>query len=107
MLQGININERIEFISKDDNSEPKTIFVLKPFSGVDMLNISQQFKDGRLILSGEEILTILEKSIVEIKNFSEAIPIKEIISRLPGTILGELITKIGIINNLTKEDQKN
>lgn len=107
MLKGIDVNQRIEFVSKEDKSDPKTVFVLRPFSGIEMVSMSQFFDEGKMVLSGEGILSFLEKSVVEIKNFKEGLSVKEILSQLSGVVLGELVNEISLINNLTGQDQKN
>lgn len=107
MLKGIDVNQRIEFVSKEDKSDPKTVFVLRPFSGIEMVSMSQFFDSGKMTLSGDGIVAFLEKSIVEVKNFKDGMSVKEIISQLSGAVLGELVNEIAAINNITGQDQKN
>lgn len=107
MLKGIDVNQRIEFVSKDDVSEPKTVFILRPFSGIEMVSMSQFFDSGKMALSGDGVVAFLEKAIVEIKNFKDGLSVKEAIQQLSGNVLGELVNEIASINNLTGQDQKN
>lgn len=99
MITGIDVNQRIEYVSKYDRSEPKTIFVLRPLSGIEML----QFSEGKQ----EDILNMLRKSIVEVKNYKDNTSIDEIVSSFSLPIVGELIQKVNIINNFTEQEAKN
>lgn len=94
MLKGIDVNQRIEFISKYDTSEPKTIFILKPLSSFEMMEL------GKL----ESIEFYLEKSIVEVKNFN-GLDIKGSLSAISVKVLGELIECINKINKLSDEEE--
>lgn len=96
MLKGLDITQKIEVVSDYDKSEPKTTFLIKPLSGLDMF-------------SGEDInvKTILLKSVVEIKNFKGKGSIEDILSSLPRKVITELIVKINEINTITDDDQKN
>ena len=58
MLKGIDINKRIEYISKEDKEEEKTVFVLKPLSGADMLSLTKFVDGNNMQLSGDDILAI-------------------------------------------------
>lgn len=107
MLKGIDVNERIEFVSKEDVSDPKTVFVFKLLSGAEMIGFSRFMEDGQLKLSGDNVIDFIDNSIVEIKNFSNDLPKRSVISSLPANILTELFTQISKINNLSKGDEKN
>ena len=100
MLEGIDVNQRVEFVSSKDNSEPKTIFVLKPLSGSEMLRVADS--------SGNygSLINLLLASVVEIKNFSTD-NIEEAINMLPSDILNEILTKINSINHISEQDAKN
>lgn len=96
MLKGIDVRQRIEFVSSQDTVEPKTVFVLKPLSSLDMST-----------LTGDNSLQVyLEKSIVEIKNF-ETQDVKEAIAMLDPKTFAELISKINEINRFDKAEEKN
>lgn len=95
MLKGIDVNQRIEFVSKFD-SEPKTIFVFQPISGIGMIE-----------LGGKSIVDILDKAIVEVKNFQPEQPKIDILKSLSISVVTELIEEATKINNITSQDAKN
>jgi hypothetical protein len=94
MLKGIDVNQRIEFVSKYDDTEPKTVFVLKPLSSLEMMTLG----------TNESIEFYLEKSIVEVKNFDNK-SVKEAISSVNVKVLGELIEQINRLNKLSDEQE--
>lgn len=102
MLRGIDIKQRIEYISPSDTSEPKTIFVLKPLSALEMLSFTQLNETDQ----SAAFAFFLQKSIVEIKNFDTS-DVKESIEMLPFALIGELMVEINKINNLSKAESKN
>ena len=100
MLQAIDINQRVKFVSRFDNSEPKTEFILKPLSGGDSLTIGAG--------GGENsIISMVAASIVEIKNFKGSDDTTEIVKSLSLNVLNELLEKVNSLNNVTEEDEKN
>ena len=107
MLKGIDINQRIEFSSKSDDSEPKTIFIFKPMSAEDMLNFAGDGDNGQLKLSGSKIFSFLEMSIVEIKNYEPVGTVASILRTLPPMVITELVQESASINKITGQDQKN
>ena len=107
MLKGINVNERIEFISKDDNSEPKTIFVFKPITGADMIKISEGANGSELKLTSEKIFALLELTICEIKNFEPQGSISDMLKSLQPLVLTELVNEAMSLNRMTGQDRKN
>lgn len=95
MLQGLNVNERIEFISKSDNSEPKTIFILRPLSGYESATKTTT-------------LEVLLTNIVEIKNMPEGhSDIETYIKSLDQSCFVELITRVNLLNRVTEQEAKN
>ena len=48
MLKGIDLSQRIEFSSKEDKGDQKTIFVIRPLSGVEMLDVAKHVDNGQL-----------------------------------------------------------
>lgn len=100
MLKGIDTRQRIEFISKKDTSEPKTIIVLKPLLSLDKLSIVSETDQKK------SILAYLKNSIVEVKNYHTQ-NVMETIESLSDDVLSELITEINKINNITAEETKN
>ena len=109
MLQGVDINQRIEFVSKEDKTDPKTVFILKPMSGSQMLDMSKYISGKDLQVSSEYINYMVETSIVEIKNpdITEATKIKEYINQLSSTVLLEVMIRVGEINNVSDDESKN
>ena len=107
MLQGIDLNQRVEY-SDDSDSEPKTIFVLRPLSGVEMIDLGGAVKtiDGKAVLSGLALYGIVEKSVVEIKNFGRDLPREEILKSLSPLSLGKLANRITELNNITADEKK-
>lgn len=106
MIKGIDLNQRIEYVSKTDNEETKTIFVFKPLSAESMLNFIGDGSGGELKLAGSKIFEFLEMSIVEIKNFQEGTVASQLRS-LPPMVIAELVQEAGSINKMTGQDQKN
>lgn len=100
MIKGIDVDQRIEVSLSSDQEEVKTIFVIKPLSGLEIMEFSNGTK--------EDIFNMIVKSIVEVKNFNpQGITTQEVIQRLEISDLGELINKINSINHITRQDQKN
>lgn len=106
MLKGIDVNQRIEFVSQYDTDEIKTIFVFKPITTEAMLELGGQTNNGELKLVGSKVFSFLEMTIAEIKNF-DGTSVSEILRILPPTVVAELVNEAGKINKLTGEDAKN
>jgi hypothetical protein len=105
MLKVIDVNQRIEFVSKYDNDEIKTVFVLKPLTGEDRANF---FDNGTATLSGTKLYDYLSSAVVEIKNIDGDGNIRsKLVSIKDDNVIAELVTKIGEMNNMTRQDQKN
>lgn len=95
MIQGIDVNQRIEFVSEKDSSEPKTVFIFKPLSGFEMLDV----QDG-----GLDLKRFIKRTIIEVKGVED----KDLfLESLPLSIVGELIKKANEVNKLTEEETKN
>lgn len=99
MLAGIDINQRIEFVSKFDKTEPKTKFVFRPLSGSDMFSIGSQ--------GDSFIIAALNKSIVSIENIPKGLEKEDYINSLQTEHLNELFEKFNDINNISDDDKKN
>lgn len=97
MIININESERVEFISQFDTTEPKTIFILKPLTGFEMMDFTN-LEDKNIML--DFIIT----SIVEIKNCNS--DKTEFVKSLSLNILSELLVFITNLNNLTQDDKK-
>ena len=107
MLEGINIDQRIPFVSEKDKEDPKTTFILKPLSGIEMLDFSVGDNNGIIQLNSKQIKRYLQKSIVEVQNYRDDYTIDQVIDSLPIEVLSEIFNKIIEINNLKKEEEKN
>ena len=112
MLTAINVAQRIEFSSPRDTGETKTIFILRPLSGLEMLEFRQFVKDGQINISGDYIVKLLNMSIVEVKNLNglenrDHMDIEKVLKILDIQIITELIAEIGKLNNLREQDRKN
>ncbi len=109
MLKGIDINQRVEFISTKDTDEPKTVFVLRPLTGSEMLDVSKYITDGKLSISGDFATYVLGNAIVEIKNpdLKEKEEIQTFIKKMTTFIITELISEVTRLNNLSDDEAKN
>lgn len=101
MLKGIDVDQRFEFSSKQDEGEDKTIFVFKPLSGLEMINLAPNMEN----MTGESIAKFLSTCIVEIKNFKDK-SVEESLEFLPSEVISELLEFAASLNNLTDEDKK-
>ena len=108
MLEGINLDQRIEYSCKGDH-EPKTVFVFKPLSGFEMLGLSSHFQGDQLTLNSGYIQEILGMSIIEIKHpdISSEGDVKRFISVQAIGVLTELTMKAMSVNHLMDEESKN
>lgn len=104
MLEGIDLNQRIEFVSSYDKLEPKTVFVLRPLSGVELLGLGGTIEGGKIKLTRDYILDLISKSLVEIKNSESGKTNQEMVESLNFLVLGELINRIADINSLKNEN---
>lgn len=102
MLKGIDIKQRIEFVSEKDTDEPKTVFVLRPLTSLEKLNFATASQENQS--AGLEMY--LRKSIVEVRNFHVS-EIGEVIDSLPPETLGEIMIELNKINELSKNETKN
>lgn len=100
MLQGVDKLEQIRFTSVHDEEEDKTVFVLRPLSGTELMRSTN--KDD----SFESLMNLLKISIVSIENFSTN-DVNEAIELLPSSVLTELLEQVNKLNHLTEDDQKN
>jgi hypothetical protein len=107
MITIIDVKQRIDFVSKFDTTEPKTVFVLRPLSGSELLEMSGSVENGEINITGRFMYSFLEKSIVEIKNGPEQMIVSEVIKGLSAGVISELVTLITKINHMTKDDEKN
>ncbi len=97
MLKGVDINSRFNFISSEDITEPKTIFILKPLSSFEMMTHSDLKSKG-------DLLELVKLSIESIQNIDAEKD--EFIESIPVKTLSEMVKYILEINNLTESDKK-
>lgn len=108
MIEGIDLNLRVEFVSKDDKADPKTVFVLRPLSGSEKINLSGFYSRGKLSLTGSYLLDVLRKCVVETKNPDlKNEELGEYLERLPSDIIVELGEKITDLVDVTDDERKN
>jgi hypothetical protein len=97
MINIIDINQRVEFISKVDTSEPKNVFVIRPLSGIEMMEYGN-------LGDKENLYKFLDAGITEVRN--TPVSKQDFIKSLPLDVLTELIIFMTNLNNLTPEDKK-
>lgn len=103
MITGIDVNQRVEFSISSDTEEPKTIFIARPLTASEMMSFSSDNRDAV-----EKTFGLLEKSIVEVRNYAQSDkPIKDILRTLPIIAINELSLKIAEINHLNDLERKN
>ena len=108
MIKGIDVNQRIEFSSVNDTDEVKTMFIFRPLTSGEMMNLVTDGEGNQVQLTGPKLFEFLAMAIVEIKNYSNSKDsIIETLKTLPMTVLTELIKESTRINNVTGADQKN
>lgn len=106
MIRGIDVNQRVEYVSQYDDGDTKTIFVLRPLTGEEKNNLSDENKEVKLV--GTKIFDFLEKCVVEIKNFPISGTVRQQLNAIGDErIIVELITECGKLNNMSRQDQKN
>lgn len=105
MLVGIDKNQRIEVTSKYDGTDPKTVFVFRPMTGAELVDLGQNGAEVKL--SGSSLIDFICKSLVEVMNFEGQTENRAIIESLPADVLAELVEKVVEINHLTKQEAKN
>lgn len=115
MLKGIDIAQRIEFTFSND-TDPKTVVVLRPLSGIEMAELSNFQEDGKVKVNSVYLSKMLLKTIVEIRNYPsegdsvssvEAEAIGKFINTLTVQHLGELMGELTKVNNLLGQEAKN
>jgi len=108
MLVCIDTSKRVEFVSSLDSTEPKTVFVLRPLTSSEMVNLSGHIKGGRIMATGDYMSALVRKAVVEIKNPDiSGEGVTEYLDTVPPQVLIELSTKIDELVSLTEQDQKN
>lgn len=107
MLKGISVNERVELVSEFDDSEPKTIFVIRPLNGEERQNFLNP-ADDKIHLVGTRLYDFLEIAVVEIRNYDLGTTVREkLVSLKDDRVITWLIKEAGKLNNMTEQDAKN
>lgn len=107
MIKGIDVNQRIEFVSKSDHEQEKTVFVFRPMTSIEMMDLASDAIDGSVQIKGAKIFDYLERCIVEIRNYQEGLTVRQAIETLPMTVLTELIKEMENINKISEQERKN
>lgn len=100
MLTGINIDQRIEFTCQEDQ-DPKTVFIFRPLSGSDIMNLRSLPQKTKI---GDYAIELLDMSIVEVVGVTDK---RKFLKSLESHILDELVSKFNDINNVKDDDKKN
>lgn len=98
MIIGVDLKQRVEFISSQDISEPKTVFIFKPLSGFEMMG----FMD--LSENNSKMFDYLNACIESIQNAEGSK--EEYLKSLPIKVIAELLNKALEVNNLSVADKK-
>ena len=104
MIKGIDINQRIEFVSKYDTDEVKTVFIFRPLKASEMMDVIGA--EASVALKGNKIIDYLDMAICEIKNadFQDK---RTFLDSLNSLIISELVTQASVLNNMTTQEIKN
>ncbi len=108
MLQGLSTEQRIEFVSKEDKSDPKTVVVLKPLSGMDKISLGNYLDSSGTLTEGY-LNSMLDRAILEIKSpdITDKKEAVEFVKNLDILVLQEVFSKINEISTSTKDIEKN
>jgi hypothetical protein len=99
MLEGIS-QRKVE-ITLDCDKDPKTVFIFRPITGMEALDLPDLTKG---LTQGKAAITILDLSIVEIKGVEDK---KKFLSDLSVQAINELLEHYTRMNTVTKDDEKN
>ncbi|NCD17873.1 MAG: hypothetical protein EOL91_11320 [Actinobacteria bacterium] len=97
MLNFIDTRQRVEFISEYDKTEPKTVFILKPISGIDRIN---SFEGNQY--SAKKTIS---NALVEIKNCGD-LSKDEVIESISLDVINELFSKINEMSEVDADGKK-
>ena len=106
MLKGISIDQRVEYSSPTDTGDVKTVFVLRPLSGAEMFDLFD-ITTGALKLDSVGVKALLNKAVVEVRDFDGETNVSKIIDMLPTRVLIDLVTETSSLNTLDGEEAKN
>ena len=106
MIRGIDVNQRIEFVSQYDTDDPKTVFVFRPLTGEEKNNLFAG--DDKVKLVGTQLFDLLAVCIVEVRNFGTDGTVREKLSSIKDQrVIAELVAQAAQINGMTEQDAKN
>jgi len=108
MLEGIDLDQRIEYSCKGDTENP-TVFIFKPLDGFEMLRLSEYVKTDVVSLGGDYVREMLSLCVIEVKNpdLTKSGDIEKFISMQDVTTLTELTFKAMRVNKLMDDEAKN
>jgi len=117
-LIGIDKNEVLEFSSASDNTEPKTVFVIKTIDNKSKMSIFSKVitPDGQVDVHGlqSQSYDILKMGLKEVKNLMVKGEVKnfaqitdDVINTLPMMTLIEVASKVIEFNFLSDNERKN
>lgn len=114
MLEGILITDTVNFSSKTDKSDPKSVFVLRPLSGLEVIEAlgyqkTEEEANGKqkIIKTRESCEFMLKHSVIETHNFFNELKLPDRISRMPFDVIMEIVGEIEKISLLGAEEEKN
>lgn len=118
MIKGIDINQRVEYTFKNDTTDPKTVFVIRPLSPTEFAGFTKVDPETKsVIVSGDAIINLLLSAVVEVRNYAigdEEIKTttdnsvkKSIFRSLPASELNEIFGEVISMNKLGDTERKN
>ncbi len=109
MIEGLDVNERIEYSLTADKGDVKTIFVFRPLDSVEQMNMVND--DGTVAAGAKFIFPYLNKVIVEIRNFKlkgkDMTVVEEILPLIKPDYLTELLKFSQSLNGVSEQLAKN
>lgn len=110
MITGISRDQRVEKTLKCDKGEEKTVFVLRPLTGLEMLEHSSMYDSNGKVDAGK-VFQYIAAGVDSVRQPDgekiEGKAVAAYIERLPIEAINELIVLCGGVNSPTEEDQKN
>lgn len=113
MLRGIDTSEVVEFVSKSDEGESKTVFLIGNISHRDKLKLFENsFNQDGSVNVGEvtlRALDIIKAGLRGIKNLNgKDYPVVDdaVLDRLDFAVIGELAEKVVEFNRLGSSEKK-
>ena len=108
MIEGIDLNRRIEFVSQEDKSDPKTVFILRPMAGSEHINLSGFYAGGKVAMTGDYLMDILRKCVTGTRNPDlEGEELKTYLEALPPEIIVEVGGRITDLAGVSDDERKN